>query len=76
MRCPFTATTSNLNLDLNLGASGAAGGDTGFGRARFNTEDMDKLMPVPPPATLTMPQKPYAEYLDGGCAPGLMSANS
>ncbi|MBN9087367.1 MAG: phosphatase PAP2 family protein [Reyranella sp.] len=55
----------NLNLNLDLGASGAAGGDTGYGRARFNTEDMDKLMPVPPPATLTMPQKPYAEYWDG-----------
>jgi len=55
----------NLNLNLNLGASGAAGGDTGFGRARFNTEDMDKLMPVPPPATLPLPTKQYAEYWDG-----------
>ena len=55
----------NLNLNLNLGASGAAGDVTGYGRARFNTEDMDKLMPVPPPATLTMPQHPYAAYWDG-----------
>jgi len=54
----------NLNLNLNLGASGAAGGDTGFGRARFNSEDMDKLMPVPPPATLPLPTKPYAEDWD------------
>jgi hypothetical protein len=54
----------NLNLNLNLGASGAAGGDTGFGRARFNSEDMDKLMPVPPPTTLALPTKQYAEYWD------------
>lgn len=54
----------NLNLNLNLGASGAAGGDTGFGRARFNTEDMDRLMPVPPPATLPLPTKQYAEFWD------------
>ena len=54
----------NLNLNLNLGASGAAGGDTGFGRARFNTEDMDKLMPVPPPASLALPTKQYAEHWD------------
>jgi hypothetical protein len=51
----------NLNLNLNLGASGATGGATGYGRARFNTEDMDKLMPAPPPATLPLPTKQYAE---------------
>lgn len=54
----------NLNLNLNLGASGGAGGDTGYGRARYNSEDMDKLMPVPPPASLALPQKKYAEYWD------------
>jgi len=54
----------NLNLNLNLGAAAASGADTGFGRARFNTEDMDKLMPVPPPAALVMPQKPYAASWD------------
>jgi hypothetical protein len=54
----------NLNLNLNLGASGSAGGATGYGRARFNTEDMDRLMPVPPPQVLPLPTKRYAEDWD------------
>ncbi len=61
---PVHSDNLNLNLNLNLGASGASGGVTGYGRARFNTEDMDKLMPVPPPATLPLPAKQYAENWD------------
>lgn len=53
----------NLNLNLNLGASAGAGGATGYGRARFNTEDMCKLAP-PQPATWPLPTKKYSDDWD------------
>jgi PAP2 superfamily protein len=54
--------SDNLNLNLNLGAS--AGGVTGYGRPRFNTEDMDKLLPAPVPTKLKLPTKQYSPGWD------------
>ena len=53
---PVSTDNLNLNLNLNLGASGAGGGATGYGRPRFNTEDMCKLLPTPFPGTLPLPR--------------------
>ena len=54
----------NLNLNLNLAASGGAGGGaTGYGRPRFNTEDMSKL-PFPLPKRLPLPKLRYSENWD------------
>jgi hypothetical protein len=51
----------NLNLNLNLAAGGGAAGN---GRPRFNSEDMAKLIPVPPPGNLALPAKRYADDWD------------
>jgi hypothetical protein len=60
---PVHTDNLNLNLNLNLGA-GASGGNIGYGRPRYNSEDMDKLMPVPPPQALALPTKQYTEDFD------------
>lgn len=54
----------NLNLNLNLGAAAGAGSATGYGRPRFNTEDMDKLLPDPVPTKLPVPKKHYSHDWD------------
>ncbi len=62
---PVSSDNLNLNLNLNLGASPAGGAAaTGYGRPRFNTEDMDKLAPAPFPSVLKLPKKRYSENWD------------
>ena len=62
---PVSSDNLNLNLNLNLGASaGAGGGATGYGRPRFNTEDMCKLA-IPLPTTLPLPSLRYSGDWDG-----------
>jgi membrane-associated phospholipid phosphatase len=52
----------NLNLNLNLGGSAGGGGITGYGRPRFNTEDMDKLLPAT--LNVNVPHKQYSPDWD------------
>ena len=62
---PIKPDNLNLNLNLNLGASlgGGGGGATGYGRPRFNTEDMDKLVEAKP-TVKAPPLKPYSADWD------------
>jgi hypothetical protein len=62
---PVASDNLNLNLNLNLGATGASGGGaTGYGRPRFNTEDMCKLLPSPFPPALPLPRNRYSDDWD------------